>query len=240
MTARRYDLVLLDALGTILDLEPPGPHLAAALGRRGATVSEEQAHAAMVTEMTYYRAHCDRAADLLALSDLRDRCARIVAEELGPAVAGLALDAVRAAMLEALRFPPFPEVPRVLAELRSAGVQLVVVSNWDVSLHEVLKLTGLDGLVDAALTSAEVGAPKPDPLMLHRAMELAGEVPADRTLMVGDTPPDALAAAAAGIDGILVDRYGAVGSHPTAAVVPDLGALPGIVLDGPGYPSSDA
>ena len=78
----------------------------------------------MVTEMTYYRAHCDRAADLPALSDLRDRCAQIVAEELGPAVAGLALDAFRAAMLEALRFPPSPEVPVSWPSSRR-GVQLV-------------------------------------------------------------------------------------------------------------------
>ncbi|WP_372789151.1 HAD family hydrolase [Paraconexibacter sp.] len=240
MTSRRYDLVLLDALGTILDLEPPGPHLAAALERRGARVTPDDAHAAMVTEMTYYRANCDTAGSLEALAGLRERCARIVADELGAPVAGLGLDEIGAAMLEALRFPPFPEVEPVLRELGSAGVRLIVVSNWDISLHEVLRRTGLEELIDAALTSAESGASKPDPLMLHRAMAMAGDVDPQRTLMVGDTPPDALAAAAAGIDGVLVDRYGVVGSHPTARVVPDLGALTGLVLGGPGYSSQDA
>ena len=44
-----------------------------------------------------------------------------------------------------------------------AGLRLVVVSNWDVSLHEVLARTGLTPLLDGAVTSAEVGAAKPDP-----------------------------------------------------------------------------
>lgn len=240
MSARRYDLVLLDALGTVLDLEPPGPHLVAALAARGATVALPDAQRAMVTEMTYYRAHCDAARDRASLDDLRDRCATIVADELGETVAGLAHADVRAAMLESLRFPPFAEVVPVLRELRDAGVTLVVVSNWDVSLHEVLAATGLDALLHATLTSAETGAGKPDPLMLHRGMALAGNVPPARTLMVGDTPPDAQAAAHAGVDAVLVDRHGVLAGHDGATVVPDLRQLPGLVLERPGYPVQDA
>jgi len=240
VTGRRYDLVLLDALGTVLDLEPPWPHLVAALAQRGATVTQDDARRAMVAEMTYYRANCDTAGDRASLEHLRDRCAEIVAAELGSAVAMLSHDAVRTAMLEALRFPPFPEVDVVLRALRGAGVRVVIVSNWDVSLHEALATVGLDGLVDGALTSAETGAPKPDPLMLHRGMALAGDVPPARTLMVGDTLPDAQAAARAGVDAVLVDRHGVLRGHPGATVVPDLRGLPGLVLATPGYPSQDA
>lgn len=241
MTAiRRYDCVLLDALGTLLDLEPPWPHLVEGLARRGADVGLEDARRAMVAEMTYYKGHCDAAGDRASLDALRDRCADIVAEELGEAVAGIAPADVRAAMLESLRFPPFPEVREVLADLRAGGARLVIVSNWDVSLHDVLAETGLDGLVDVVLTSAETGLAKPAPGLLERGLELAGAVAPSRALMVGDTEPDAEAALAAGVDAVLVARHGPVpvGARRTEALrratyVDDLRALRALV-----YPSS--
>ncbi len=51
----------------------------------------------------------------------------------------------------------------IASELRAAGARLVVVSNWDVSLHVALADTGLADLVDGAISSAELGAAKPDP-----------------------------------------------------------------------------
>ena len=53
-------------------------------------------------------------------------------------------------------------------------MKLVAASNWDVSLHEQLERTGLTPLLDGALSSAEVGAPKPDPEIFTRALALAG------------------------------------------------------------------
>ena len=50
----------------------------------------------------------------------------------------------------------------------------MAASNWDVSLHEQLERTGLTPLLDGALSSAEVGAPKPDPEIFTRALALAG------------------------------------------------------------------
>ena len=84
--------------------------------------------------------------------------------------ADLPADDLQAALLASLRFRPYPEVPGVLRELRAAGKRLVVVSNWDVSLHDVLAATGLDALVDAVLTSAEEGVAKPDPRLFERAL----------------------------------------------------------------------
>ncbi|HEX7299405.1 MAG TPA: HAD family hydrolase, partial [Solirubrobacteraceae bacterium] len=152
--------VLFDALGTLVELEPPWPHLARELEARGVVVSEEAARAAMLAEMAYYRAHHDEAGDWAGLVDLRRRCAAVVQEHLGTA---LALDHVLDALLAAIRFSPYPEVPGVLARLRADGARLAVVSNWDVSLHEVLVRTDLAAAVDGAVSSAEVGAAKPDP-----------------------------------------------------------------------------
>lgn len=243
MSARHYDVVLLDALGTVLDLEPPAPLLVAELAARGVRVAEADAHRAMVAEMTYYRAHCDRAHDRPSLEALRARCAEIVAGELGAPAAGLPLAAVRDALLASLRFPPFPEVAEVLSALRAAGVRLVVVSNWDVSLHDALAASGLDALLDGALTSAETGTAKPDPGLLRRGLALAGGVPAARALMVGDTRPDVEAARAAGCDAVLVARHGSPAGEPwTTAeppprIVADLRALPELVGV---YPVRDA
>lgn len=238
--ARRYDVVLLDALGTIVDLEPPWPHLVTALAARGAQVGQDDARRAMLAEMTYYRGHCDTAFDRERLAGLRRRCARIVADELGDAVAGLSERDVHDAMLEALRFPPFPEVREVLVALRGAGVRLVVVSNWDVSLHDVLARSGLDDLLDGALTSAEVGAAKPDPELLRRGLVLAGDVAPRRAVMVGDGPQDVEAARRAGCDAVLVDRTGTGGDAGHAIVVEDLRGLPELVGRGDPYPVQDA
>jgi putative hydrolase of the HAD superfamily len=219
--------VLLDALGTLLELERPAPRLVAELAARGATVSEAQADAALRAEMAYYRAHHDQAHDAAALDDLRDRCAAVLRDAL-PAPARAVPD-LRGALLAALRFRPYPEVPAVLADLRAAGLRLVVVSNWDVSLHEALARTGLAPLVDGAIASAEAGAAKPDPRIFARALALAGApgppvAPAD-ALHAGDSPEhDVAGARAAGITPVLVARDGAPAPAGVRAI-PDLTAL---------------
>jgi putative hydrolase of the HAD superfamily len=198
--------VLLDALGTLVELERPWPHLVAELGARGVTVTAGDARRAMLAEMAYYRANHDDASDRAGLADLRRRCAEVVRAELG---AELAVGDVEAAMLAAIRFRPYAEVPGVLGALRERGCALVVVSNWDVSLHDVLDQTGLRPLVDAVVTSAELGVAKPDPAIFAHALELAGGVPAAEALHVGDdVAADVEGARAAGIAPVLVARDG--------------------------------
>jgi putative hydrolase of the HAD superfamily len=63
---------------------------------------------------------------------------------------------------------------------------VIVVSNWDASLPAALDSTGLSPLVDAVLTSATVGAAKPDPAIFERALAVAGVAAAD-ALHVGDS-----------------------------------------------------
>ena len=194
--------VLLDALGTLVELERPWPHLVAELGARGVAIDEADARRAMLAEMAYYREHHDDASDRAGLADLRRRCAEVVRAELGTP---LGVEDVEAAMLAAIRFRPYPEVPGVLAALRERGSALVVVSNWDVSLHDVLAQTGLRELVDAVVTSAELGVAKPDPAIFAHALELAGGVPPEDALHAGDDlAADVDGARAAGIEPLLV------------------------------------
>jgi putative hydrolase of the HAD superfamily len=189
-----------------VELERPWPHLVAELGARGVTVTEADARRAMLAEMAYYRANHDDASDRAGLADLRRRCAEVVRAELG---VELAVGDVEAAMLAAIRFRPYPEVPGVLAALREHGCALVVVSNWDVSLHDVLDQTRLRPLVDAVVTSAELGVAKPDPAIFAHALELAGGVPPGEALHAGDdVAADVEGARAAGIAAVLVARDG--------------------------------
>jgi putative hydrolase of the HAD superfamily len=207
--------VLLDALGTLVELERPWPHLADELAARGVVVGEDQARAAMLAEMAYYRAHHDEAVDWEALKDLRRRCAAVVQEQLATS---LPLEDVLDALLGAIRFRPYPEVPDVLARLREGGARLAVVSNWDVSLHDVLERTALRPLVDAVAISAELGVAKPDPAIFRAALERLG-APADGALHVGDSlEHDVAGARAAGIDAVLVTRNGTQAPEGVRAV----------------------
>jgi putative hydrolase of the HAD superfamily len=198
--------VLLDALGTLLELEPPAPRLAAELRARGVAVSEAEAGAALREEIAYYRAHHDAGRDRAGLAELRGRCTEVLRAALPPH----ARDAedLQGALLASLRFRPYPEVPGALRRLRAGGARLVVVSNWDVSLHEALVESGLARLVDAALSSAEAGARKPDPRIFALALEVAG-VPPEEAVHVGDSlEHDVAGARAAGVEPVLVVRDG--------------------------------
>jgi putative hydrolase of the HAD superfamily len=213
---------LLDALGTLVELERPWPHLVAELGSRGVSVSEDDAKRAMLAEMAYYKRNHDDAKDFAGLKDLRRRCAAIVQGELGTA---LPVADVEDAMLAAIRFRPYPEVPGVLAALRDRGVARVVVSNWDVSLHDVLERTELRPLLDGVVTSAEFGAAKPDPAIFARALELAGGVaPADAIHAGDDVAADVDGARAAGIAPVFVARDGEA-PPPGVRTIPSLDAL---------------
>jgi putative hydrolase of the HAD superfamily len=198
--------VLLDALGTLVELLPPAPRLRRELARSGFEVSEERAAAGFGAEIGYYLAHHLDGGDREALEDLRDRCAAALMGELD--VPGLDHPTTRRAMLDALEFAPYPEVPSVLAELRARGVRLAIASNWDCSLADWLAPLGLIELVDGVVTSADVGAAKPDPALFRRALEVAG-APAAETVHVGDSlEHDVEGARAVGIRPLLLVRHG--------------------------------
>jgi putative hydrolase of the HAD superfamily len=213
--------VLLDALGTLLSFEPPAPHLRAALAQRGHEVGEQAAREAIRAEIAYYRAHLHEGADAAALAGLRARCA----QAMQPALPGVPLEDVLAALMEALRFFAYPDAAPALRGLRAAGIRTVVVSNWDASLHERLTETGLAVLVDGALASAEVGAAKPAGAIFEAALELAGAAP-EEVWHVGDTvEADVVGARDAGLTPVLIDRDGTGGAPRGVSVIAALTEL---------------
>jgi putative hydrolase of the HAD superfamily len=215
-------LITLDALGTLVALAPPAPLLAAGLRARGIEVSERQAAAAIAAEIAYYRAHHDSAPDAASLARLRARCTEVLRAALlraGVDAGGLPAAELLQTLLASLRFTPYAEVPAALRALRAAGHRLVVVSNWDVSLHEMLRTTGLVGLVDGAISSAQAGAAKPAPAIFERALELSGDV-ATGAMHAGDSLEyDVAGALAAGLRPVLVARTGRPAGVPAGVSV---------------------
>jgi putative hydrolase of the HAD superfamily len=208
--------VLLDALGTLVELEPPWPLLRAILAaRHGIDVSEREAQEALLVEMSFYRDHHLEGAGAESLAALRGRCALVLREQL-PATAGLSERELTEALLDSLRFVPHEDAAPALAALRQAGLRLGVVSNWDCSLGNVLSQLGLGGAIDAVVVSAEVGAPKPDPAIFRAALA-ALRCEAEDALFVGDSlETDVEGARAAGIRALLLDRRGGGGTGPGA------------------------
>jgi putative hydrolase of the HAD superfamily len=190
--------VFLDALGTLVELEPPWVTLR---DRVPAKVSDERLIAALRAEMAYYREHAHEGRDEATLAELRERCARLVSDELG-------IEFTVEELVDAIRFRPYPDTQPALRALRERGLRIVVVSNWDISLPRVLERCGLSALVDDTVTSAGVGARKPEREIFTAALAVAGAAP-DEVIHVGDTvEEDVAGAAAAGIRALLIDRNG--------------------------------
>jgi putative hydrolase of the HAD superfamily len=202
--------ILLDALGTLVALEPPAPRLKAELASRfGLEVSDEEAVRAIAAEIAYYRSHLDDGRDESSLRELRRHSAEVLRSALpGDATARLPIDPLVEALLASLHFTAFPDVRPALEAARARGQRLVVVSNWDVSLVGVLRTLGVDPLLDGIVTSAGAGARKPAPAIFEQALALAG-APARAAIHVGDTlDEDVAGARAAGIEPVLIRRGG--------------------------------
>jgi putative hydrolase of the HAD superfamily len=211
--------ILLDALGTLIELQPPAPALCDELAQRfGIHMPVAQAEVAIATEIAYYRSHFDEGANPDELLELRRRCVLAMRDELPPEAVTVPVEALTEALLASITFRVFPDVGFALGSARTRGVRLVVVSNWDVSLHDVLARVGVAPLLNGVVTSAEYGARKPDPSIFADALELAG-VPASKAVHVGDSLEDDVAGArAAGIEPVLIRRDGSPGPPDTRTI----------------------
>ena len=219
--------ILLDALGTLLRLEPPAPRLRESLRGRGFAVGAEAAERAFAAEIAYYLEHHTEGRDASSLAELRNRCAAVLHDALG--LPELALADARAAMLESIRFDPYPDAAPALRDLRRRGLRVVVASNWDCSLRDALGGAGLAPLLDGVVTSAEAGARKPDPALFEAALRAAGADASD-ALHAGDSVAnDVEGARAAGIRAVLVDRDGGSGAPPGVRTVAGLDELAAVL-----------
>jgi FMN phosphatase YigB (HAD superfamily) len=87
------------------------------------------------------------------------------------------------------QFVLFPDVERTLARLRTAGLRLVIVSNWQCGLGTFCRALGISKYFEIVLASAEVGCEKPASAIFTELCRRLG-LPGDRVLHVGDTEVD--------------------------------------------------
>ncbi len=110
---------------------------------------------------------------------------------------------------------PLPGAAEGLAAIAATGLPIVIVSNADGTVADLLTRSGLVQVgpgpgveVAAIIDSGAVGVAKPDPRIFELALAVTGAT-ADRAVHVGDAYQyDVRGARAAGIHPVLVDPLG--------------------------------
>ena len=191
MRFAELDAVTIDAFGTLIELVDPIPFLAETLRSRGVARTDKQIADAFAAEGRYYRAHIHEGADEEGLRDLHTRCAGVFLEAVG---AELEPGAFATEYVGCLHFRTIEGVVPALESLRSRGLALAVVGNWDLTVHRWLAELGLSHYFSVVLHAAR----KPDPSGLTRALDELVVRP-ERAVHIGDERADEEAAAATGM-----------------------------------------
>ncbi|KAK9917585.1 hypothetical protein WJX75_006082 [Coccomyxa subellipsoidea] len=91
-----------------------------------------------------------------------------------------------------------PGALTALTHIRSSGIKLAVVSNFDTRLRPLLTAMGAAEAFDALIISAEVGVEKPNPLIFKIACEKLGVQPEEAVHIGNDHRNDITGAREAG------------------------------------------
>jgi len=120
---------------------------------------------------------------------------------------------------------PYPETIAVLTALKEKGYKLVLVSNTDQLIDQVIERLDLAKYFDAMIFSYETGTLKTDKAFIEAALK---KVSAKKTeaLLVGDSvETDMVGAENAGIKAVLIDRKNKREHDPKIATLEELPAF---------------
>jgi putative hydrolase of the HAD superfamily len=114
----------------------------------------------------------------------------------------------------------FEDVPATLRSLRSQGLRLAILSNWDSTMQRLMDSLDLTGHFDVLICSAIEGVEKPERPIFERASARLG-IPPEEILHVGDlVREDYEGARTAGMRALWIDRRRDGGVDPPAGVEP--------------------
>lgn len=132
----------------------------------------------------------------------------------------------RAALAESLpSWPPFPEVPRALTEIRERGWRIAILSNTDPDLLDAsLGMIGVP--VDLRITAAEAGSYKPAHGHWERFFAQSGADRARHVHVGASVYHDLRPAAELGLRAVWINRLRESTEVATAVELPDLAKLP--------------
>jgi putative hydrolase of the HAD superfamily len=186
MAVVRYEAVIFDFYGTLAESDGSGLHVADVVTEHGYELTPDIArrywqdgldgveHPEHSLSRDHYVAwQTRRLHNLLGECGIDEPLAETIVAKLRAEGA-------------APRMVAYTEAAVVLAQLRSAGLRVAVCSNWDWDLAEAIDEAGLTEHVDLLVSSAWVGARKPNPRIYVHTIEALGVAP-ERTLFVGDT-----------------------------------------------------
>ncbi len=122
---------------------------------------------------------------------------------------------------------PFPETEEVLRSLKGHGKSVGIVSGkMRFKIEDLLRENGMADIPEAIVGFYETEEHKPSPAPLLKGMSCF-DVEKRDVLYVGDSPNDALAAEAAGVDSVIVARGARPGGLPPRTAV--VGSLRDII-----------
>ena len=188
--ARRYELIVFDWDGTILDSAAAIVHAICAAARDMGVVEPSETQARYVIGLGL------RDAMQQSVPTLPEKAYAIMVERYRHHY--LAKDN---------KLQVFSGIESLLVELRQAGYMLAIATGKSrAGLLRALELSGLEQYFDATRCADECHS-KPHPQMLHELIDDLGTTAAT-SLMIGDTSHDILMAKNAGVD-VLAVSYGA-------------------------------
>jgi FMN phosphatase YigB (HAD superfamily) len=247
-----FKAVVLDLFDTLVDWEPNRlpivrwkgreirstlpwitPKLEASLGTRYQPERFVTAYTAVMEEINAER---ERYGIEITCSERFLRTLR----RLGLEGDGLDLDALAETLTRAhmagIRGVTVAPARRVAAVRRLAHhYRLGLLSNFDdgATGHEIIADTGVAGLFEAIIVSADVGMRKPNPLVFQRMLEMLGLGDASEALFVGDVPElDVAGPKRVGMRAAWINRHSRVlpeGIPSPDLVIDDLAQLPDLL-----------
>jgi 2-haloacid dehalogenase len=125
---------------------------------------------------------------------------------------------------------PFPDVPPALERLRSAGIQLAIITNSDDDI--MAENVGRIGVpIDFVITAEQAGAYKPSPRTFAYALQAIGCQPEQLVHVAQGFDYDIMPAHALGWNRVWINRYGKTGdpAYGPYHELPDLSGLPDLI-----------
>ena len=205
--SKQRPLVLLDAYGTLfapISFGSPAAHLCQLLAADGVRVPPERAEKALYAEIAVYQKRFPFIRNERELRQLENDVSDLMLAEL--ALTQFPRERMRQHLLALFPFVVFPDVEPALAALRTLGVTLGVVSNFNAMLDDYLEDLNLRRWFSVVVSSANVGVTKPDPAIFHAALERLGAKPEHAVYVGDDVRNDYHGARRAGLRAVLLNR----------------------------------
>lgn len=213
---------VFDAYGTLFDVHAAAARHRAAIGPEADRMS--QIWRTKHLEYSWVHAQTGRHARFWTLAER--------SLDYAMATIGLQNDDLRDKLLATYRvLDAYPEVPAVLAALKSKGASVSILTNGDPDMiADAVASAGLAGMLDAVMTVHDVGVFKPSMRVYDLVTRRFACKPADVSFQSSNRW-DVAGAKVAGFRAVWINRAGLPDEYPDMAadaVVRSLDAIPGL------------